>query len=166
MKRFSGLRKIKSRIGSDMIINLEAKMKRTTLFIRFISILLLFPLSGCISIIQGSEQKVSFSSKPEGAIFNYYGKQCKAPCELILPRVGNRSSMLSIEHDGFSPYSVDILPKPISPAFVPIIILESALLLPLIIDISSGNMYDFPVEIHANYKTPLMAPIVDLKWKE
>lgn len=141
-------------------------MIRNSIVIKLISIVLLLPLSGCIAAIKGSEQKVSFTSKPEGALFTYYGKQCKAPCELILPRVGRTPSMLSIERDGYSPYSADIQPRPMSAAFVPIILFEACLILPVFIDLATGTWYDFPEEIHADFKAPLMAPMVDIKWEK
>lgn len=143
-------------------------MIRNAIVIKVIAILLLLPLlSGCIAAIQGAEQKVSFTSKPEGALFTYYGKQCKAPCELMLPRVGRTPSMLSIEREGYSPYSADIQPRPMSAAYVPIIFFEIILfVVPVFIDMATGTWHDFPVEIHADYKTPLMSPMVNILWEK
>lgn len=74
------------------------------------------------------------------------------------------SGVDKITADDYSPYSADIQPRPMSAAFVPIILFEACLILPVFIDLATGTWYDFPEEIHADFKAPLMAPMVDIKW--
>lgn len=127
-----------------------------------------FCLTGCVAMIKGSEQKVAFKSEPEGALFTYYNRQCKAPCEMVLPRT-TRHSMIHVERDGFPPYSTDIAPDVEKNAgYFPIQLLELILLPIGIVDMAlclgSGYQYDFPSEFIATYKTEMMAPKVEVKW--
>ena len=106
-------------------------------------------LTGCATIVQGTDQRINVNSSPEGATVSVRGEQMGVtPTTLNLKR--GRDYALLIELDGYDPITVN-LDKEFDFAPAALGNLFSWGILGLVVDISNGAAYELsPDFVDAN----------------
>ncbi|PWJ39258.1 PEGA domain-containing protein [Sediminitomix flava] len=139
----------------------------------FYSLLVLFLLTGCASIVHGPSQLVNFSSQPSGAKIFIDGKEYgQTPSTVSLKRMGRlkgeastkQSYNVKVELEGFYPYEV-IIKREMDGWFLGNILFGG--LVGIIIDAASGAMYKLtPDQVIAQLGTKSPATVMNSKNNE
>jgi hypothetical protein len=95
---------------------------------------------GCATVVRGSDQYVTVTSRPGGATARAAraGASCRTPCSLILPR--KRAETLSVEAPGYRTARVP-LQRSVDPLVLWNLILPPFSILWAAVDLASGAGY-------------------------
>ena len=115
-------------------------------------LLAVWPLLGCATAVRGTMQEVRLLSEPPGATVTLGGQNGTTPCRFILPRNWEEETV-SFSLAGHETYRAEVQPRqvPISsePWLLPVVIVSGLMIIPGIVDLCSGCLYDWPYEIKA-----------------
>jgi hypothetical protein len=90
-----------------------------------------FLVTGCATMIRGTEQQVSINTIPVGAQVQLSnGMSCSSPCTLTVPR--NQSLSITITRDGCAPQTASMVP----------VLAGAGVILGGLIDYGTGAVYD------------------------
>jgi hypothetical protein len=109
-------------------------------------------LTGCATMMLGTSRPIQFESTPPGATVTFQDKQCKTPCEFTAERSDlGRHGMLKIDLDGHESYWTELTLAELTVGEAPGVaagsILGAFLIIPGIIDLSSGALYRWPAKV-------------------
>lgn len=91
----------------------------------------LIGLTGCATMIRGTEQQVSINTIPVGAQIQLSnGMSCVSPCTLTVPR--NQSLTMTITREGCAPQTASMVP----------VLAGAGVILGGLIDYGTGAVYD------------------------
>jgi len=88
-------------------------------------------LTGCATMLRGTEQQVSINTIPVGAKVQLSnGVSCTSPCTVTVPR--NQSLMMTITREGCTPQTASMVPT----------LAGAGVILGGLIDYATGAVYD------------------------
>lgn len=103
---------------------------------RAVALVLIGALSGCTLVVQGTTQKVHFTSEPEGAAFSVAGQTATTPATLELPK---DDYQIAFKHPGYEDATVE-LKSGVSNWFIGSVFMG---VISLTIDIATGAWKEF-----------------------
>lgn len=75
----------------------------------FVLVVMALSLCNCATMIRGTEESLSITSDPEGAIAKLSnGQSCKTPCQITLKR--NQTVIIKFEKEDYEPESLTVFP--------------------------------------------------------
>lgn len=122
-------------------MNLHSWLSKTVILLTVVF------LASCATMIRGTEEPLSITSEPSGALAEISnGQKCTTPCQVSLKR--NQSVMIKFSKEGYEAESLSVFPS----------LAGAGVVLGGVIDYGTGAVYSLtPNPAHALMK-PLKAP--------